>query len=954
MYDNTLVARTLRKKLKGDVLADKVSRLLYSTDASIYRIVPMLVVYPRDTEDVINVIIFAQENNIPIAPRGAGTGIAGESLTTGIVIDFTRYMKGIVEFSPENRTITVQPGLILNEVNNLVKRYNLKFGPDPSSASRATVGGSVANNATGGHSLRYGYCSDNITSAEIVLSDGRVIRHKDKEWKELEDTLYKILTAKRNIINENWPMTQRNRAGYNLKGALTDNGLDLLKILAGSEGTLGIFSEITLRLVELPSANLMLIANIDDLKLAARAVNIISAYNPSSVEMIDEYIIRLAKETYPELRDKLEDVQASLLIEFDATEDERDPKIRLKDCEAALYKEFKGHIRTQTILEEEKQREHQQIRKKAVPLLYRQHHLGKPIPVIEDLAVPIDNLPEYMEKLQKIFTRSDKIVSFYAHIGAGELHIRPYINLRDQKDRELLLSITKDVFELTWQLGGSISGEHGLGIVRSWALRKQYGPAYELMAEVKDIFDPAKILNPGKVITEETDLPLTNLKDDIYPSRKFLNNNTLNNTLKIEDSFLTVDRCNGCGECKAKEPSSRTCPLFKVLEDEFASPRAKANLIREWLAGNIKDEDLRSTVAEAVIKNCLFCGSCLRDCPSGTNTILHMPQLRSKISNIRYKLLSNNELMEKMGGLFAPFTNRLMTNTLYRRVQGLILGISPDINLPRFELSGTLKQLRRLAEQNRPERPSIKAIWFVDTFARFHKRKLAEAITKVAGKAGIELIIPPQRPSNMPAIVYGNLKTAKKIASYNIGKIKDLIDEVDYIISFEPTAVLALKEDYKYLADNYLDKIDKKTILGCKLLLGLVEDGRFELKRAKSDHDITSKTRTGRFAYHIPCHLRRLFAEEVALKLLYILIERANVDIDIEKLPDGCCGLAGTFGMQNENRDIAQKIVRPIKDAIEKGRFTGTISECSACRIQLEDISGLPSYHPIEIIAELL
>ncbi len=938
-YDEKLLAKKIKRKIKGDVLTDKVTRLLYSTDASIYRIIPQAVVFPKNPEDVLEIILIAQEHNIPICARGAGTGIAGESLTEGIVLDFSRYMTEIISFDPKDKTITVQPGVILDTINQIGKKYNLKLGPDPSSASRATVAGSIANNATGARSLRYGYCSDSLISAEVILADGNIIKTNDSDWKNIEKQLYKLLGAKRNIINENWPRVKRNRAGYNLKEALGENNINLLKLLAGSEGTLAVFTKLTLQLVNIPRHRVVLSANFDDLITMARAISIILEYNPSAIELMDEYVLTLAKESYPELSTILPDAKASLLIEFDS-DNFNDVKHRLYSCDERLKNEFAHHVQTEKLIDKNKQLKHWDARKKAVPLLYRQHYLGKPIPTIEDTAVPVETLPLYLSELKKIFEKFGKKASYYAHAGSGELHIRPFMDLRKEEERKALSALTKEVFELTWELGGTISGEHGVGITRSWALRKQYGQAYELMIQVKDLLDPAKILNPGKIIVEETDLPLTNLRDDIRPKTE------IQTHLKFDEGlFSLVDTCNGCGECKSFDPTVRMCPVFRVIRDEFSSPRGKSNFAREYLVGNLSDDDLLSPIAKSILETCLLCGSCLRECPSGGSVPKHLPELRYRRNKLGGKnrtewFLAYSEFMEILGSKFGPISNIILANPITRKIMEYTVGLDPNRIFPKFTFPGTLNYLRKLTQKYKPHSPKYRAIWFVDLFPRFHNYELAQSIVRVCSFAGIELIIPNQRSVNMPAYAYGYLEIAKKSADYNVKNIKKHLSDVDFVLSFEPTATLCLKEEYKHLiSSSDFQDISEKTKSGCELIYTLFKEGKLNFNDPAFELNL---------AYHCPCHLKLLNINEPGFELL------KSLGLQITHLPENCCGLAGTFGMQKEKSWITELIAQPITQVIKEGNFNATISECSACRMQLEHISGLPSYHPIEILAKLI
>jgi len=937
--DSKLLARRLRPLIKGEVLDDKVTRLLYSTDASAYKIVPTVVVCPRDEEDVVRLMLFAQETGTPLAPRGAGTGLAGESLTTGILIDFARYMTNIVDIDLDKGQVRVGPGVILDEINRLTRPAGWQFGPDPSSGSRATVGGSVANNATGAHSLRYGYCSDNLLAIRMVLPNGKLIGTDQADGMEIERSVYNLLNPNRKIIDQFWPKVKRNRAGYNIKGMISRSGGDLVKLAAGSEGTLGIFTEIKLQLVRTPAVKIALSANFDDLGLSAQAITHILEFDPAAVELMDGNVIKLAHASDKNLAQILPACAASLLIEFDApTLDQA--MTRLNDCRRRLSKEFSDHVELLDLVDPNEQKRRWSARKSAVPLLYRQPGVAKPLSFVEDIAVDVANIPQYVQGMQSIFARYGLSACFYGHAGSGEFHIRPYLDLHDSGDRKKISTLAKDAYELVWSLGGTISGEHGVGIARSWALRKQYGPIYEYMEQVKNLFDPAGILNPGKIIVTETDLPLENLRADVTFPPDLISPGLLYADQSLSD---LADVCNGCGECKSFDPAQMMCPVFRAHRDEYSSPRAKANLFREYLAGSIGDRELLSPQAQRVLNACLLCGNCLRECPSA----VQVPQLMVELRAARRKLAGNkfvekffvdSEYGEWFASKFAKITNYVFARTGFRRLMESFVGIDARRTLPAFAFPGLLSSLRKMASKYRPTQVKYRAAWFVDLYARYHDLKLAEDIIRVCAANGIELVIPDQCGCNMPALAYGYLDHARKAAQFNIGEFSRHLDSIDMILSFEPTATLCLQKEYKYLLnDPQVDAVSEKVRDGCDFLWQLHLDG--QLHRG-------SKTQNMKIAYHNPCHLRMLQIGEPGYSLLG-LIE----GLKVEHLVDSCCGLAGTFGLSKEKYDTSNAIGQNLQENIVKGNYQALVSECSSCRMQLHHLSQLQTFHPVQFLA---
>jgi FAD/FMN-containing dehydrogenase/Fe-S oxidoreductase len=937
--DSKLLAKRLRSLIKGEVYDDRVTRLLYSTDGSIYRHVPTVVVAPRDEADVVRLVLFAQETGVPIAPRGAGTGLAGESLTTGIMVDFTRYMTKILNCDFDAGRVTVQPGAILDDINRQALPAGWKFGPDPSSASRATVGGTLANNATGAHSLRYGYAGDNLLGLRALLADGRVLATGTDDWKELERKVFQKLNTHRRVIEKHWPGVKRNRAGYNLKGMIERNGGDLLKLFPGSEGTLSLFSEATLQLVKVPPVRLLLTANFDEFALSARATNIILEYDPAVVELMDGILIRLAREADENLARILPQSEASLMAEFDGASLE-EAMGRLKQCRDRLKKEFGDHVKLVELLDPDEQKQQWAARKNAVPILFKQPGLGRPLAIVEDSAVEPAKLPEYTRGMQAIFEKFGLQATFYGHAGSGEFHIRPYMNLREPIERKKLQNLAREVYDLVWSLGGTISGEHGSGLLRSWALRKQYGQAYDLMEQVKQIFDPEKLLNPGKIIVSDTELPLDDLRADLIAdtSRNQAELNHGEQTL-----FDLADLCNGCGECKSYDKAVLMCPIFRTLGDEYTSPRAKANLMREFLSGQITPADLNSPEVQKIVDNCLLCGNCLRECPSAVQIprlVIELRALRRRLRGNKpvERMLVDGEYLEWIMSKFAPIPNHFLGKKGIRWAMEKFLGFDAGHGMPPFAFPGLLASLRKRAARHRPANPRLRAIWFVDLFARYHDNQLAEDIVRVCAANDIELIIPEQCGSDMPALAYGYLDQAKKAARFNIKQLSRHLSEADLVLSFEPTATLCLKEEYRMLVeDDSFDAVAEKVQDGCQFLWQLHLDG--ELKKGENAQPM-------RVGYHTPCHLRRLKCGEPGYKLLSLID-----GLELGHLADNCCGLAGTFGMKAEQAELSDAIGQASARSVLEGNYEVLASECSACRMQLTHLTHMNAFHPVHFLA---
>jgi Fe-S oxidoreductase len=577
-----------------------------------------------------------------------------------------------------------------------------------------------------------------------------------------------------------------------------------------------------------------------------------------------------------------------------------------------------------------------------VPLLFRDNIINKPVPAIEDIAVPPEKLAAFISSLRQVFRKHDLKASFYAHAGPGELHIRPFLDLRLPEHRKTLVQLTREAYQIAWQFGGTISGEHGVGILRSWALQKQYGPAYDLMIKVKEIFDPENVLNPGKIVTEDTDLPTHSLRADLKPT-----GHVPGTALDFgkQDPFQMADLCNGCGECKACSNDQLMCPSFRAQNDEALTPRARASILREYLAGNLTDHDLQSYPANLSLDLCLLCGNCFRECPSGVDIpslVIEGRARRNKATKLTVSkklFYAYTDRVLALTARVAPFANRLSDTSLVRRILEQTVGLHPAWSLPKFASLGGLRNLRRLVEKHPSENPKYRAVWFLDVVPRYHDMELAEAFVKVCAKTGIRLIIPAQKPSGITELVYGRIDSARKIADYNLKKLRAAIKDADLVLCLEPTATLTLKNEYiRLIRDEGTEALANVTSDATAFLLQLHQSGQLNTE---------FKPVSRKIAYHCPCHMRLLKHDNPGLELIKLI-----PSLRAEALPAQCCGLAGTFGLQTDKYQMAMDIAEGLKTAIEQLRPDATCSECSSCRMQLQHISGLPSVHPIQLLAQ--
>jgi FAD/FMN-containing dehydrogenase/Fe-S oxidoreductase len=939
--------------VKGDVLIDVYNRVAFSADASIYSIRPECVVAPKDEADVVAVVRYASQNNIPLAPRGAGSGLAGESLTTGIVLDFRRYMNCILDIRDSGASAVCQPGVVLDKLNTALAKYKKKIGPDPSSANRATVGGCVANNATGAHFLQYGYIASHVRGIRAILYDGSVAElRNDMSPEELENPTLRniarqcvqLLSGKETLIAAAQPKTRRNRCGYTIQNILRPGRIDLVKLMAGSEGTLAVFTEIELTTADVPAAAGLVQLEFASFESMAKAVPIIVKTGASACELMDQRLMAMARKAFVQYRDVLpENCVATLLVEQVGG--------TLKQVQEKLDRTLDavGHLSSgrMEVLDAPRQAKLWKSRKDAVPLLNRDKGAKHPVAFIEDVAVEPSLLDKYLAGLEKICKKYDIPMAFYGHAGDGELHIRPYLDLSTPDDIKRMRDIADEVFQLAWSLGGTISGEHADGLVRAPFIERQYGKAYyQLLCDVKKIFDPAGILNPGKIVNADPDIMQKNLRSVALDAAK-----DFQTELQFGDQQYRyeIEQCNGCGVCLSAGADSRMCPVFRATDDELATPRGKANIMRSWLNGNLdKKQGFDPKSFHRVLSLCVNCRMCSIECPSGVDTSKLIVEARAKLAkysgfSITEFALSNNRWMSILASTFAPLSNWIMNLGITRWLLEKTMGFDRGRSFPAFQPGSFIKKANHYLHSLGPiANPVDKVVYFADSYARYNDHDLGLATIKVLRTLGVDVVVPPQRPAPMPAYVYGNLSRARNDMQYNLAQLEPYVRRGYKIICSEPSAAMFLKDELPLLIDSDAARTVSTAAVELMQYLNTVlktTDGRLRTKN--------SELRT-KNSYHAPCHLKSFNGAKNTLELF------AKLGIPISDLNGGCCGLAGTSGMQKKNRDLCDAIGLPLRQAVKNANPDCIITECAACKMQIEHLAGKCVIHPVVFLAQNL
>lgn len=947
------IAADLTPLIKGAVRADRLARAMYSTDAGIYQIPPLCVVLPACPEDIVQVVSYAASRGIPVIPRGAGTGLAGECLGDGIVMDLSRFMNHVIEIDRHANEVTVQPGLVLEQLNRRLAPIGRQIGPDPASGNRATIGGMIGNNATGARSLKYGYTGDHLKRLHIIsaqaqaleLSADSIDAHPTDQPTQWAIAVHDLLSKSQDLIARVKPRCDRNGSGYNIYPALKDDSVDLLQLIAGSEGTLAIVSQATLAMVELPPVKVLLQLNFDSLAAMARAIPSILPHNPSTCELMDGQLLTLTRDAYPQYHDVLPDSVASLLVEFDGT-DETAVVSQMRQTHKML-RQLPPSARpadTHEIIDPALQSRVWTARKAATPLLFRNKTATQPIPVIEDVAVDPSQLAEYLDGLDRIARRLGVPMAYYGHVGHGQLHPRPYLDLHKPDDVKKMRRLAEEVFKLAWSLGGTISGEHGEGLVRVSFVEKQYGSEmYQLFRRIKQTFDPNGILNPGKIINDDPDIMVKNLRFSHTPIRADKPTNLI---FHGDELARETEQCNGNGLCRSFDSLLTMCPIFRATGDEDAAPRAHANLMRHWLSGLFDENIMQSDDFKRTVDLCVNCRMCAIECPSLVNIPKLMIEARAEyvkkhgLTKAQF-ILTRSELISRIAAALGPLANLFTQPAWCRRIMEWTLDLDRRRAMPKFAWRSNIDKLYRYWQRQEPIRsPVDKVAYFLDLYATYNDHQLGRAVMDVLRHNNIEVVIPGQVAVSAPAISYGDLDYARRAVRFNARNLALAVAAGYKIVCSEPTAALYLKQEYLDITDDKNTRlVSENTYELTDYLAGLHRQGRLRQDGFKK---LNLK-----LAYHKPCHYQALKIDHGTTYLL------SHIDgLRIEHLPNSCCGIAGTFGFQKKNFDLSMRAGAPMLDPLRQSDADYGLTECSTCKMQMELATAKKTIHPIKILAQ--
>lgn len=968
----------LAPRVAGDLRTDTYSKLLYSTDASLYQVMPYGVLIPQTMADVQATVELAAERQIPLLPRIGGSSLAGQAVNEALIIDMSKHLANIVELNPAERWVRVQPGVVLDDLNDYLKPWGLQFGPDPASSNRAGMGGLVANNSTGSHSILYGMTADHVLETKLILSDGRpahfqpltpdqVSQYRQRSGLEgqIYETIWQMSRTQAETIRAKTPRHWRRCGGYNLDrfvdgvsyqsseifsaAEMAQAGqFNLSHLMCGSEGTLGVMTEIKLNLVPRPKMTALALIHFADLRTALTATPTVLQVNPSAVELMDNLGLTMCRQVpaYARLLSSfIEGQPHSLLITEFYGDSEAELQAKLDRLRQHLQREKVGQTHIVPVIDPATQANVWSVRKAGLGLLMSVKGDYKPIPFIEDSAVPVEHLADYVAQIERFCHELGTKIVYYAHASGGCLHIRPLMNTKLATEVDKLPQISRFAVELLGQYGGTWSSEHGDGRARSWLNEPFFGrELYELYRQVKQTFDPHNIFNPGNIVAAG---PMTdNLR--YGPTYEVIPLTEQLDFSEDQGFHRAVEMCNGAGVCRQRS-SGTMCPSFMVTQDEEHSTRGRANALRAALSGRLPASELTSQRMYEVLDLCISCKACKAECPSSVD----MAKIKFEFLThyyeqhgvtLRAKLFGDIHFLSHLSsGLPAPLVNRLLTNGLVKRLLAQSLGISRQRTLPQFANEPFTRwfKLRHQPPRDRQARPKV--VLFNDTFHTFNYPHIAIAATELLEAAGFEVLLPGHRCCGRPMISKGLVNEARRAARQTIARLTPFARQGLPIVGLEPSCLLSMRDDYYFLlpGDERVDLVAKHCFTFEEFIAQLADRGelRWQFKPASQQ-----------VLLHGHCHQKALVGTQPSRQIL------ALPGYTVNEVDSGCCGMAGSFGYEAEHYEVSLAMgERRLFPAVRE-QLAGTfiVAAGVSCRQQINHATGRHVLHPAEVLRAAL
>lgn len=958
-------------KIKGEVFTDLEHKIIYSTDASAYRETPTGVAYPKDEEDVVSIVKYAKQTQLNLIPRTAGTSLAGQVVGKGLIVDMSRYMNQIKEINEEERWAKVQPGIVLDELNIALKPYGLFFSPETSTANRCCIGGMTGNNSCGTHSLVYGSVRDHILEARTVLSDGSVVMFspmspeevkKKTQQQTLEGRIYKYLF---NLFSDNdickevvqsFPDRElkRRNSGYALDEILhsdtfesdSKNKFNLCKVLAGSEGTIGFATEIKLSLDPLPpQCKRLICAHCIDDEQVYEANLIALQCNPVAIELIDDKILNLSKGNIEQQRNRFfvkGDPAAIVVIEL-----AEETLAELETKTAAIIDSLKNRNLCYdfTIVEKEDISRVWSLRKAGLGLLSGMPGSAKPVAVIEDTAVAPYRLGAFVKDIKDMLDKNGLDCVFYGHISTGELHLRPILNLKEEKDRKLFRKVATETAHIVKKHRGSLSGEHGDGRLRGEFIPILLGEKVnDIFIEFKNICDPKGIFNRGKIVnTPPMDCSLRYEEHDLGIKTYF--------DFSARKGWLcAIEQCNGSGDCRKSNYFGGTmCPSYRATKDENHTTRARANLLRELLIHPVDNKVFSQPEILKALSTCLSCKGCKSECPSNVD----MARYKAEFLQHHYDesgvplpvlLTSNLSRIQSLGMNAPKLFNAVVSSKAFGGIIKSVMHFDCRREIPEINNYTLREWLRKNPSQESYHR---KVYLFADEFTNYMDVKIGIAFIKLMRALGYDVVIPKHYDSGRVDISKGLLKKAKDLANKNVSVLKDVITAETPLVGLEPSCILTFRDEYPDLVNenlkNAAGNLGKNTLLFDEFIVREFRKGNIRAEQFTEDKKSIK--------LHGHCHQKALVSVLPCKEMLSIPL---NYKVDI--IPSGCCGMAGAFGYDKNNYElsiaIGEQILFPTVRKADKDTIIAAPG--TSCRQQILDGTGKEALHPVQILVNAL
>ena len=957
--ERQLIAEDLRGLVAGDVLCDDASRALYATDASLFEIWPLVVVRPRMVDDVAATVRFAAERGLPVHPRGAGSGLAGDALGRGIVIDTSRFMRRIIQTSAAR--VRVQPGVVAAQLDEHLARLGRMFGPDPSNAAITTIGGMIGRNASGSRFARHGAMRGRVAAIQGVLADGSVMELVPTPPSavgmaaadgpaRLATGLAAILADARPVIARDQPAERLSHGGYRLDDLERDGLVDLPRLLCGAAGTLAIVTEATLETVEADGGRAVALVLFDSLEKAADAALRLAGLGPSACDLFDKRHLALArgaKVTFDLLIPPAAD--AGLLVEFTGATP-AECRARLDDALARLTSVKRLCLDVRRAEDDHDAVLFWELSRQIVSTLHGVRGASRPVPFVEDVVLPPQRLPDFLRRLQEVLKEHAATALVFGHALQGQLHVRPYAEPRRPEERLRLERLAEAIYADVVALGGTLGGEQGLGLSRTDFFGRFFPDLGAVFARVKSLFDPLGTLNPGRIVPagagqQATDAFRQALEPLEAPEARAAAPALPILSWPAARLAAEVDACNGCGACRTLGPDVRMCPRYREDTAEESSPRAKANLAAAFLSGGVAAESLSAEAVRRIADTCFNCHQCRVDCAAGVDIPALVMEL--KAAHVAGNGLATSVWLRSridglcaVGGRFAPLANRALANPQARWLIEKTLGIARGRKLPRFTGRRTMRWAARRGLTRPSRRGGQRVLYVLDTYARHHDPLLVQSFVAILERHGVGVFIDPRQVASGIALVSeGDVEGARALARTNVRILAEAVRLGYRIVCTEPATVTCITHDYPLLVeDDDMERIVASTTDATSYLWELHREGRLRL-------DLQPVA--ARVLYHTPCHLRARHATSPAEHLL-----RLVPGLTVQSADQGCSGMAGTFGLAREHYRASLRVGLGLVTAIRSAAVDAGATECSACRIQMEQGTTKPTVHPVKLLAK--